>query len=218
MLVDDGLRSHIETLIERGNLLFGRNMVEPAGGDPLDRQEAAGWMPSALQVLYRLFPDPNSPYRTQAELVSKGGYMLLRVGHMASILRAVLSDIDAGVVGSIVQAAQNEVFDDFLEHSEHYLRAGRLFESAVIAGVVFEDTIRRACEKNGIAQKGVELEQLIVALSKAGHLTKPSASRARVAATVRTMATHAQRDELDRPAVEDCVRFTRELIDRLLDA
>ena len=36
-------------------------------------------------------------------------------------------------------------FDDFLDHGEAYLKAGRKDPAGVIAGVVLEDTIRRIC-------------------------------------------------------------------------
>jgi len=36
-----------------------------------------------------------------------------------------------------------ETFDDFLDHAVFYAKKGRKMEAGVIAGVVFEDTIRR---------------------------------------------------------------------------
>jgi hypothetical protein len=36
-------------------------------------------------------------------------------------------------------------FDDFLDHDGEYLRHGKRDEAAVLAGIVFEDTIRRIC-------------------------------------------------------------------------
>ena len=36
-------------------------------------------------------------------------------------------------------------FDDFLDHGAEYLKHGRMNEARVIAGIVFEDTIRHIC-------------------------------------------------------------------------
>ncbi len=135
------------------------------------------------------------------------------VGGMVQILRHLLADIDAGVVMRIADAARAEVFDDFLDQSDYYLRGRRIPQAGVIAGVVFEDTIRRICDRFGLDQKGVELEQLISTLVKRGTLTEVKAKRARAAAGVRSKATHAQWDEFGAEDVDAAIRITRELID-----
>ena len=51
----------------------------------------------------------------------------------------------------------------------------------------------------------------------AGLLNQVDGKKARVAATVRTKATHAQWDEFDQSAVQDTIKFGRELIKKLLE-
>ena len=62
----------------------------------------------------------------------------------------------------------------------------------MIAGVVFEDAIRRIY-RNKIADddKGKELEELINALARKGVITGQQSKQAKVAAHVRSKATHA---------------------------
>jgi hypothetical protein len=74
----------------------------------------------------------------------------------------------------------------------HAVTAILIREAGVIAGVVFEDALRRICRKHRITEKDVNLDSLISALVKIGALTDMKAKRARVAAHVRTKATHAQ--------------------------
>ena len=67
-------------------------------------------------------------------------------------------------------------------------KAGRK-ESGVIAGVVFEDTIRRIAKNNQVTVK--PLETIIDDLRKKGVITATKAKRAKSCAHVRTKATHA---------------------------
>ena len=74
--------------------------------------------------------------------------------------------------------------------------SSRKMEAGVIAGVVFEDTVRRIY-RNKIADddKGKELEELINALKRNGVITGQQSKQAKLAAHVRNKATHAQWDQ-----------------------
>ena len=105
-----------------------------------------------------------------------------------------------------------EVFDDFLDHAKSYRKNGRKNEAGVIAGVVFEDTVRRVCRKYGISESGEKLDELISQLAKSNVLSTTKAKRARVAADVRNKATHAQWDEFDDNDLKTTIEFTEEMI------
>ena len=214
MRVDAQVRTRVSELIERGIVIAGS---QPQYADPLGRamlQECDGWIASAKNLLQVIHPDPLSTYRTQATLLH--GPATDKVGGMVQILKHLLADVEAGVVMRIADAARAEVFDDFLDQSEYYLRGKKVPQAGVIAGVVFEDTIRRICDRLQIHQKGVDLEQLISLLVKQGTLAEVKAKRARAAAGVRTKATHAQWDEFGPEDVDAAIRLTRELIESLL--
>ncbi|MDL1969488.1 MAG: hypothetical protein LWW94_00670 [Candidatus Desulfofervidaceae bacterium] len=128
------------------------------------------------------------------------------------ILRLLLQDIESGLLASIEDQTRASVFDDFLDHAKEYLKHKRKNEAGVIAGVVFEDTLRRICRNAGITEKGKKLDILIDKLVKAGILTQVKAKWAKAAAHVRTKATHAQWDEFELEDVNTTISFTEELI------
>jgi hypothetical protein len=103
-------------------------------------------------------------------------------------------------------------FDDFLDHGVEYLKHGRKDEAAVIAGIVFEDTIRRICRVQEIAENKVQLDILITELAKRDVLTALEAKRARAAAGLRTSAAHARWEEIKLGDVDPVIQFTRELM------
>lgn len=136
-----------------------------------------------------------------------------RVGKLTSILRTMLIDLDAGVLATVADAARVEVFDDFIDHAEHYLAGNRVPQAGVIAGVVFEDTVRKLCAKRGVGTKEAKLDALISDLERAAFFTPVKAKRARAAADVRTRATHANWDKFEASDVAATIEITRELID-----
>ena len=177
-------------------------------------------MASACHLVELLAPKLLSPYRrqVQAALINAIGMADNRVDNIAAILQQLIVDVDDGLLDPIEAQARSVVFGDFLDHAEHYLRGGSHAPAGVIAGVVFEDTIRRACERNKIPQRDVKLDQLVSELRKVDALTDVQAARARAAAATRTKATHAQWDEFTADDVRATLLLTRELVRSLLGA
>jgi hypothetical protein len=124
----------------------------------------------------------------------------------------------AEIYGKKSDRERAESFGDFLDLAEAYYKNSRKSESGTIAGVVFENTIRRICDKYKIVEKQRKLDDLISALARASVITQTKAKRARVAAHVRTQATHAQWDEFDLADVRVTIDFSRELMLEKLDS
>jgi hypothetical protein len=133
------------------------------------------------------------------------------VAALSAVLINLLRDIDAGAIASIADTARAETFDDFLEHAAVYLQDRRKNEAGAIAGIVFEDALRRVCRKRSIPEKGVKLDLLITELTNGGLFTQAKAKRARAAAHVRTKASHAQWEEFDADDVDSTIKFAHEI-------
>jgi hypothetical protein len=116
------------------------------------------------------------------------------------------------LLASIENQTRASVFDDFLDHAKDYAKNKLKNEAGVIVGVVFEDTLRTICRNASIEEKDNKLDFLINELVKAGIFAPIKAKRARVAAHVRTKATHAQWDEFELVDVNTTINFTEELI------
>ena len=130
----------------------------------------------------------------------------------AALLTRLPEEIDGGLLTTVENHAIAVTFDDFLDHGAEYLKHGRKDEAAVIAGIVFEDTIRRICRVLEIPENGVALEALISELAKQDLLTALKAKRARAAAGLRTSAAHARWEEIQLGDVRPVIDFTRELM------
>jgi len=187
---------------------------------PQEKLEAEGWLTSAAHVISLVIDDPLNPYYAQCTHLVVTARMQFGVSqdHISSvigILEYLLQDIDAGLIGTLADRVRAEVFDDFLDHAESYYKRGLKFSGA-IAGVVFEDATRRIAKKHDV--RATSVEDIISELVKKRVLTETKAKRARSAAHVRTKATHANWDEFDLPDVQNCIQFTREMIESHLSA
>lgn len=214
MKIEENVRKKFEELLSAGRRLKCGNQYDQVQGEP-HRQECSGWLAAAQNLVHLVVDNPINPYRASVDKIcnsNHGPSVNRSVGEVTVILASLLQDIDSGLLTSIQDQARASVFDDFLDHAKEYAKNKKLKEAGVIAGVVFEDTVRTICRNEGIAEKGNKLDSLIDELVKAGALTQIKAKRAKVGAHVRTKATHAQWDEFDLEDVNTTIDFTEELL------
>ena len=156
---------------------------------------------------------PNNAYRESIEKIGQHPSPFPQsVGSIAVILQALIKDIDAGLLGDFGNKIRAETFDNFLDHAEWYRQQGQKMEAGVIAGVVFEDTVRRIYRDKVGEDKDQKLENLINTLTHQSVITGQQSKQAKVASHVRTKATHAQWDEFDLAGVEDTIKITKQLL------
>jgi hypothetical protein len=209
-MIQESVRKKIENLISRSSELVSADIMQR---DYPFLASCQGWTVESLNAIELAVPIEDNPYRRKIRtLAGETGINIERIREMAVILQAVLSDIDAGLVADFGNAIRAETFDDFLDHADTYQQSGQKQAAGVLAGVVFEDTIRRICRDKGITDKGKKLEDLINELARQGTLTPLQSKQAKVASHVRTKATHAQWDEFDLDSVLATIQTTRRLL------
>jgi len=214
MEIEEKIRKRFEELIKTANVLKRGDEHGQVHSEE-HRQECIAWSASAQNIVHLVVNNPVNPYRTSVDksCTTDRGYCAQEtVGEVSFILQSILKDIELGLLASIENQTRASVFDDFLDHAKDYAKNKLKNEAGVIAGVVFEDTLRTICRNSSIEEKNNKLDFLINELVKAGILTQIKAKRARVAAHVRTKATHAQWDEFELEDVNKTINFTEELI------
>lgn len=210
-MIENAIKAKLRFLTQRAALASGE------AGDLIGENVGSweGWLTEALHVVELIFPNPNSIYRARVEEFADDDstHSTYKVKHIGAILRGLSRDIEDGLIANLANKIRAEAFDDFLDHAEVYHVAGRKNEAGVIAGVVFEDTIRRVFrEKVAQPDAGKSLEDIINTLAKFQTLSSQQSKQAKVAAHVRTKATHAQWDEFDMSGVEATIHLTRRLL------
>ena len=178
-MIEENVRRKITDLVGRAEPLT------PPGGTLRDARHAAScrsWITEALNVIELEVPIENNSYRRQVTKIGEGSGLLLdKVASIAAILHALLSDINAGLIADFGNTIRAETFDDFLDHADAYRKEGQKQSAGVLAGVVFEDTIRRICRDKGIIEKAEDLEKLINALTRRMVISSQQSKQAKVA-------------------------------------
>lgn len=222
-MTKDDVRNRIEYLLARIS-----QVVRVDGNGQLVNAEAkaacSGWIAAAVNVInVACAGDHNSAYVRQALDLQTSALRLNYIMHqnvlaLGEILRYLIIDIDSGFLVSLERRISAETYDDLMDHAEAYLAENRKDPAGVIAGVVFEDTIRRTCLSYDIDIEGKTVDPLINALATQGVLTKLEGKEARACAEVRAKATHALWHEFNAEQVDVVIRFTKRLIREKLTA
>ena len=218
MAIDQKVIERISELLKDSELLSQGN-ENGCAFDDNQCIECEAWITAAVNII-DVICDKSEIYSIQANRIAErqSGWLINKnVGALAATLRHLLKDAQNGLLGSVANKAIALTFDDFLDHASEYARLNKKEEAGVIAGVVFEDAVRKVCELHAIEHQGKTLEPLINALSAKQLITGSKSKRAKASAHIRTKASHALWNEFDLPDVEATIQFSREFIEEFLD-
>ena len=93
---------------------------------------------------------PGSVYRKNADKAFSLAARPAQAAMLAGVVRSLYAAYLSGFTGSFTQLVRADLFDDFLEMSEHLLDQGYKDAAAVLAGGVLEEHLRKLCERLGI--------------------------------------------------------------------
>ncbi len=204
MKIDEKIIKRFEELIERGN-----KIERPLNGKLKDAPLAFEWQVNCISFLKRVFGENNTyseNFDRHFSIVQGGNFYF---GEPVSIIQAAKNDYENGYLFDTRTLIEAEVFDDFLEQSEHLLSQGYFLASAVIAGCVLEDALRKLCDKNSITLPAkATIEPMNIELAKAGIYNKLWQKKITALADLRNKAAHNLGGFTDKD-VEDMIRDVR---------
>lgn len=182
--------------------------------------QATAWVTAAMAVIEATTPGPASPYHRMASAIFVGTktHYRLKVAQLAALLEQFSAEIQAGLLASVWDEALKATIGSMVDQASRFLDEGQQEVASVLAGVAFEDAMRRLRAMRDIQPDDIKLENLIAALEKEGVFGSNDGRHARAAAALRTSATHARWSEITRHHVDHCIRFTRQIIDSWLPA
>jgi len=211
------ITSRLQDILNKNSELFDE------GDSETDIARMYAFSGAVENIIHYAFSGSGSPYLTRIQKLvgsfDSCSYRQLKVRYLSlyNLVEHLIEDIDHGLIDDAIMKAQAMTFDDFLDHAQLYLDEERHMESGVIVGVVFEDTIRKVANKNGIDPSNSKLEQLINALKSAQVFEGTKAKRCKVASDIRGHAAHASWDKYDLSDVKDAMSITRSIITDYLE-
>lgn len=218
--INDKINKRLQELIDLGNKV--RETRREGGGtsiynppyDFVDKELASQWGINCLNILSRVFTEKSDHYKRFNELfteLSKGttSAFIKTIG----ILKAAKDDYENGYLFDTIAEIEAEVFDDFLEQAKYLLTQGYFTASAVIAGSVLEDALRKLCVKNGMTLSAKpKLDSMNSELAKIGVYNLLKQKQITALADLRNKAAHGQ-GGFTKEDVEDMIRNVRRFME-----
>ena len=218
MKIDEKVITRLEQLIQGGNNLLKtrKQGYNSAGGfnipyDYVDEELSNQWGISCLNILSKVFVETSDYYKRFSDLFRE-----LSEGNSSAtlkclgVIKAAKDDYENGFLFDTRTLIEAEVFDEFLEQAEELFKKGYYQASAVIAGCVLEDGLRKLCDRNSIALPAkATIDPMNVELAKAGIYTKLVQKKITHLADLRNKAAHGEWSEFTERDVEDVIRDVR---------
>ena len=191
--LDEKIKQKFAALISEGD-----NILKSAGWDGSEYYRHPGdveyhqWKNEALNLLRKACGEKSDYYLqllqfTKGDLNTNSYYFKDCYGIVKAAQRGYLE----GLTTDTKVLIEAELFDDFLEQSEHLLGRGYSLPAASLAGAVLEDSLRRICDKHNIEyEEKTNINKLNTELSKKGVYSKLIFKEITAKAEIRNSADH----------------------------
>lgn len=174
---------------------------------------------ASAQAAVDRYAPPDSAYRVEAD-VDYEASPLYRLDCLIGVVKALSQDYKAGALAPIQELIRAEVFDDFLDMSEHLLDQGYKDAAAVVSGSVLEQHLRKLSDRskiptelNGKPKKADLLNSELAAKNVYGKLDQKSVT---AWLDLRNNAAHGHYDKYGVEQVKFLLLGVRDFINRTL--
>lgn len=226
MRISQQISKRFEELLRQGeDLLSTRHNVSSFGGgvtviapDYVDSAMSEEWATSCLSFLGRVLGKDTEHYRRfsgHAQRISTCSDAV----RAHAVLKAAKSDYDGGYLFDTRMRIEAEVFDEFLEQADYFLRDGYFPVAAVVAGAVLEDGLRKLCLRRGITLSDQpKLDSMNSELAKTGLYNKMVQKMVTWLADIRNKAAHGKWNEFTAEDASEMIRNVRRLMRDYFDS
>lgn len=220
MRISQQISKRFDELLHQGEALlatrrdgrsFGEN-VNVIAPDYVDSAMSEEWATSCLSFLGRVMSKDSEHYRRyseHAERISSHSYAV----RACAVLKAAKGDYDGGYLFDTRKRIEAEVFDEFLEQADYFLKDGYFQVAAVVAGAVLEDGLRKLCIAQGvILPDQPKLDWMNGELAKTGLYDKMVQKKVTWLADIRNKAAHGRWKEFIMEDASEMISGVRRLM------
>lgn len=218
--MDKLIAQEIEELIATGEKLAADASVSRRDLGPGRIQELLSITARGGQLIERLYGSESHYFQLlkAATQVERFNYIHSNnhrhVSDLVGIFKAIKHDIKSGMLANFRSLIQAEIFADFLEMAEHLHREGYKDAAAVLLGAVFEDSLRKVADANGVNTlnskgKPLTIDPLNAALAKKGVYNALVQKQITSWANLRNDAAHGHFGKYDAAQVQQMLLFVQ---------
>jgi len=161
------LKSHWKAILQDFLSFRSKSQYDDLSDLPKDERQAL--VSRAIAAVHRI-TGPSSTYAKEIErLFIKLSHLHEHTTSVIGVVKALLADLKAGYIQSLVEIVHGETFGDFLEMAQHLHDSKYKDAAAVIAGSTLEAHLRELCQKAGISIEPQKADRAVTP-KKADHL------------------------------------------------
>jgi len=134
------------------------------------------------------------------------------VKQLQGTLRAILSDIRDGRLGSLRLEYQGQVFAEFVNAAKAALSEGAKDVAAVLACAALEDALKRFAEANGLDVEEEDMSKVVNALKSAGLVPKQQGALLKGMVPLRNKVFHAEWSKVDEAGIRSVIGFVKQFL------
>ncbi|MEO1339961.1 MAG: HEPN domain-containing protein [Cyanobacteria bacterium J06635_13] len=222
MKVDQKILQRMNQLLEAGEKVLSTRKDPPrkvgnfvvVASASVNSQDAYQWFTSVQNLLARVFGIDSEHYKNFTDQKNQGGLGYYQVDCAQGVLKAAKDDYEHEQLFKLKKIIEAELFDDFLEQAIILLEAGFYQPSAIIAGSVLEDALRKLCLRNQIElPEKPKLNYMNAQLAKVGLYNKLTQKRITAIADIRNNAAHGKWDQFEKDDVEEAISWITRFMD-----
>ncbi|CAH1386370.1 hypothetical protein [Candidatus Nitrotoga sp. M5] len=217
MSVDAKITERLNALLELGQKVRGTRRSPSPGhitSDFVDVQLANQWLTSSLNLIQRVFGESSVHYQSLKKHF-KDYPKWPDIDQSYGVLLSAKDDFENGALFEVKKLIEADLFDEFLEQAEHLLEANYYQASAVIAGSVLEDGLRKLCVGSAITLPDKpKLDWMNAQLAKSGAYNKLTQKKITALADLRNSAAHGNWNEFESSDVISMIKDVRDFMER----
>lgn len=217
----------IDDLIKIGERILANALSSQKGLAGNELVEVTAWVTRLGQIIRKLYGTESQQFANYSQALDTPNFYSIHISYnahisqMFGIANTIKHDYEKGLLYEIRVLLQADIFADFLEMGEYLLNEGYKDAAAVIIGAVLENSLRKLCDKNGIATvdnngRPLTIEPLNAALTKAEIYSKLLQKQITSWAHIRNKAAHGEYSEYDHEQVKMMLLFVQNFAEQYL--
>lgn len=116
----------------------------------LPKHERQALVTRAVAAVHRISGERSAYANEVARVLRELPHLHTHTSSIIGVVKALLTDVKAGHLQSLVELVHGETFADFLEMAQHLVDAGYKDAAGVVAGSALESHLRMLCAKSGV--------------------------------------------------------------------
>jgi hypothetical protein len=211
----------LESITQEHNSFRAKSRVEDLSDLPKSGRQAL--VTRAIAAIHRIGGSESAYSKDVDRLLKANPPLHMHTSSIIGVAKALLEDLKAGYIRSLVEIVHGDMFSDFLEMAGHLCESGYKDAAAVIAGSTLESHIRELCHKAGIPVEIAKAagdnapkkaEAMNSELTAAGVYSKLDQKNVTAWLDLRNKAAHGKYAEYNQEQVSILISAIRDFVTR----